>query len=134
MPQSKERKAEYQRDFRARQKEGTSLDNKGGTSEPWYPNKRTNDEGSPITPVTLSDGQQWYPNPLSVFRHYAEEKHGKVLHLDNGSYIHVDKLIPPRRVLLEYLVEPAKIGEDNLRVGVNGPTIKECKKLLDVTE
>lgn len=104
--------------------------------EAWYPNKRTDLRGRPITPVMLSDGQEWYPsgekqNPIekSVNLHS-----GPVLHLDNGSYIHVRKLVNKKsRELLTYLVEHTKIGEDNLRVGVQGPTIKECKKLLEVT-
>ena len=30
---------------------------------PWYPNKKTDSKGNPITPVTLSDGQLFYPDP-----------------------------------------------------------------------
>jgi len=32
-----------------------------GMTEAWYPNKRTDERGKPIQPVTLSDGQLWYP-------------------------------------------------------------------------
>ena len=28
---------------------------------PWYPNKKTDSKGNPITPLTLSDGQLFYP-------------------------------------------------------------------------
>ena len=59
---------------------------------------------------------------------------GPRVRFENGSYIHIVKLVELKsRGLLEYLVEHAKIGADNLRVGVNGPTITECKELLEVT-
>ena len=32
-----------------------------GITETWYPNKRADNQGHPITPVKLSDGQKWYP-------------------------------------------------------------------------
>lgn len=56
-----------------------------------------------------------------------------VLHFDNGSYLHIEKLVDPKwRGILTYLTENLKY-QDNIRVGVFGPTIKECKKLLEVT-
>ena len=56
-----------------------------------------------------------------------------VLHFENGSYIHVNKLVDPKsRKLLTYLTENLKY-QDNIRIGVFGPTVKECKKLLEVT-
>ena len=81
MPQSPKRKAEYQRDFRNKQK-----------------------------------GLQ----PATIF------------HLDNGSYIHISKLVDPKwRSLLTYLTKMRY--PDGLRVGMFGPTISECKKLLQAT-
>lgn len=81
----------------------------------------------------LTEGVTWYPNKPTDEKGVNLHTGPKV-NLDNGSYIHVIKLVDKKsRALLEYLVEHTKIGGDNLRVGVNGPTIRECKKLLDVT-
>ena len=108
-----------------------SIPNQGST-EPWYPNKPTDGNGQPITPVTLSDGQKWYPKKR-IELPVPKGKKVRVLHLDNGSYLHIDKLVDPKsRELLTYLTENLKY-QDNVRVGVFGPTIKECKKLLEVT-
>ena len=144
-----------------RNKEGVTSE---GVTEPWYPNKRTDDNGEPITPVTLSDGQVWYPlkkteglteeilqNIAQAGRIFSdtEERMGRALRykewidrgkprsksvaLPNGAYIAVDKLVESR-LLFTYLVENLKKEyQDDLRVGVNGPTITECKKLLEVT-
>jgi|TARA_Y100000310_G_C20689621_1_gene821370 hypothetical protein len=51
----------------------------------------------------------------------------------NGSYIHADKLVNKWRKPLSYLSQNLKY-QDNIRVGVSGPTVKECKKLLEATE
>ena len=42
----------------------------------------------------------------------------KAIHLDNGSYLDIDKLVDPHY---------------GLRVGIQGPTITEVKGLLQVT-
>ena len=166
MPQTKEKKAQYQRDFRNKQKGlhniGTSL--VGTSPEKWYPNKRTDSQGQPIIPVTLSDGQEWYPrnstNGLSPDIIKDIEREGKrrgdtearmaralkykewveagkpremSYHLDNGSYIAVNKLVDPHwRSLLTYLVKEMRYP-DGLRVGIQGPTITEVKGLLQAT-
>lgn len=134
-----------------------------GMTEEWYPNKRTDNQGQPIIPVKLSDGQQWYPrNPEGLASNIIEdiERAGKIhgdtearmsralkykewvdngkpqsksIRLDNGSYIHINKLVDPHwRSLLTYLVKEMRYP-DGLRVGIQGPTITEVKELLQVT-
>lgn len=49
------------------------------TEEPWYPNKPTDGQGQPITPVVLSDGQKWYPSPIG----------GETMGLPNHIYHHI---------------------------------------------
>ena len=101
-------------------------------TEEWYPNKPTDSSGKPITPVKLSDGQEWYPkNKVVVTPHIKEDN--KVIHLDNGSYIHLNKLVDPKwRSLLTYLAKNMRYP-DGLRVGIQGPTITEVKELLQAT-
>ncbi|KKN73858.1 hypothetical protein LCGC14_0396600 [marine sediment metagenome] len=61
----------------------------------------------------------------------VQPKSGRIIQFDNGSYIHINKLVEWRS-LLTYLTENLKY-QDNTRVGWRGPTVKECKKLLEVT-
>ncbi len=69
-------------------------------------------------------------------KRYRERKSvtlNPILRFDNGSYIHINKLVDPKwRTLLTYLTSNLKY-QDNIRVGVSGPTIQECKKLLAIT-
>lgn len=60
---------------------------------------------------------------------------GPRINFDNGCFIHVAKLIDPKsRGLLTYLVENLKPNyQDSIRVGMSGPSISDCKKLLEVT-
>lgn len=64
MYKDKEKQKEYNKErmrkVRVTQKGNTS----SGNTEPWYPNKRTDDEGNSITPVILSDGQKFYPKKV----------------------------------------------------------------------
>lgn len=59
----------------------------------------------------------------------------KSVSLSNGAYIAVDKLVDKKwRGLLTYLVENLKPEhQDSIRVGMSGPSVRECKKLLEVT-
>ena len=58
-----------------------------------------------------------------------------IIRFDNGSYLHINKLIDPKwRGLLTYIVENLNPGyQSSIRVGMSGPSVKECKKLLEVT-
>ena len=60
---------------------------------------------------------------------------GPKIKFDNGSYLHINKLVDIKsRGLITYLVENLNSSyQGSIRVGVFGPTIKECKKLLEVT-
>ncbi len=58
---------------------------------------------------------------------------GPTVCFNNGCYIHVNKLVDPKsRKLLTYLSENLKYP-DSVRVGMNGPSITDVKKLLEVT-
>ena len=58
-----------------------------------------------------------------------------IMHFENGASIHINKLVDPHwRGLLQYLVDNLKPAfQDSIRVGMSGPTVRECKKLLEVT-
>jgi len=130
-------KAAKERMKKMRERRNTEgVTSKGVTKSiiPWYSNKPTDDQGQPIKPVTLSDGQKWYPNPLSVFTHRIEKKRTNI-ECANGAYIDVNKLVDLKwRKLLTYLVENLKPAyQDSIRVGMSGPSVRECKELLEVT-
>ena len=66
MAQNKEVHREYMRQRRqgSQNKEEGSQDT---GSQAWYPNKKTDKNGNPITPITLSDGQLFYPEKKAKY-------------------------------------------------------------------
>jgi len=91
---------------------------------PWYPNKQTNSKGKAITPVTLSDGQLWYPASRK-----AAKKDVKAFGILPSL---VDKV---RRDKLERITASLKSHSqlDGVRYGVSGPTFTQVSEMLEVT-
>ena len=66
MYKDKEKQKEYNKERMRR----VRVTQKGSTDQgntEWYPNKPTDERGRQITPVTLSDGQVWYPRPSEAY-------------------------------------------------------------------
>ena len=91
-------------------------------TEAWYPNKPTDEKGKPITPVTLSDGQLWYPN-------YKKQKTTK------GEPAGLVSALadPVRREKIERITNSLKNHGvlEGVRYGIGGPTFKTINEVTN---
>ena len=86
---------------------------------PWYPNKKTDKDGNEITPITLSDGQLWYPDP-TVKRTIKKE-----IKASNYSPIIEALSDPIKRKKLESITESLKNHNqlENVRYGLGDDSV-----------
>ena len=89
----------------------------------WYPNKKTDDKGKPITPVTLSDGQLFYPSIKFKKVKTTREPAGLVSALAN----------PVRRKKIESITDNLKAHGvlEGVRYGIGGPTFKTINEVIN---
>jgi hypothetical protein len=148
---TKEEMREYQQQRRVLQKGVTTNDNvtpkkmDNVTPEKWYPNKATDEMGKPIKPITLSDGQLWYPKPGTNSINEDIERYGKVKgdlgarraraeRYNTNEPALLSAIVNDRKRLVSITSELKSHNQlDNVRYGLSGPTMGQVAKMLEIT-
>jgi hypothetical protein len=102
--------------------------------ETWYPNKSTDSKGKAIEPITLSDGQKFYPDPGISYPVIKKVTKGtKEAYSPSGGKISLDKLIDKGwREFINYVSQNLKPAyQEDLRIGVGGVTVSEAQSLVE---
>jgi hypothetical protein len=104
------------------------------TPEEWYPNKPTDSKGKPVIPITLTDGQKFYPDPGITYPTVKKVTKGtKEAYSPSGGKISLDKLVDSGwRELINHLSTNLKPAyQEDLRIGVGGVTVSEARGLVE---
>jgi len=144
MTQTKEQHREYMRLKRGSQKgsQEARFTTKGSQLEKWYPNKKTDEHGRPITPVKLSDGQLWYPRAnindgierYGTVRGDLEARRARAARYNTNEPALLSAIVNDRKRLESITAELKSHNQlDNVRYGLSGPTMGQLAEMLEIT-
>ena len=142
MPLTGSNKKDYQKNYMRKKRAGLTGGVTLSDGQTWYPPKKTKGLPQEMLRNIEQAGKIFNDTDGRMDRALRYKKwiddgkpRSKSVMLSNGAYIAVDKLVDKKwRGLLTYLTENLKPAyQDSIRVGMSGPTVRECKKLLEVT-